>query len=174
MLQRHLLSWWWDYLVVLAWLVVVFLLVGVPTLLGSVELDGLWSRWPALAYLTSAALTVVPFLVYLVVAEAGPAHATLGKRRCGLTVVATDGSPPALGQAVVRNIVKVLPWQFGHMAAFRFAIDGQVSTAALVYDALSLVLLVAVAGPPLTRRRGLHEVVAGTTVTTRPRAVRPR
>lgn len=167
------MSWWWDYLVVLAWLVVVFVLVGVPTLVGVLDLDGVWSR-PALADLASAVLTVLPYLVYLAVTEAGPSHATLGKRRSGLSVAAADGSSPALGQVIVRNIAKVLPWQFGHMAVFRLAIDGQVSTTALVYDVLSLLLLVAVTGPPLVRRRGLHDVVAGTTVMIRASVGRPR
>ena len=162
-LRRRLVSWWWDYLVVIAWLLAVFVVVGVPTLLRVVDLRWLWSR-PASADVTSAALTVVPYLVYLIGTEAGSTHATLGKRRAGLTVAAAGGRPPALRQIVVRNFVKVLPWQLGHMAAFRLATVDRPSAAAVAFDALAIVLLVAVAGPPLARRRGLHDVVAGTMV----------
>lgn len=170
--RRRLTSWWWDYLVVLTWLGIVFLVMGMPTLLGVIDLESLWSG-PALADLATAALTVIPFLMYLVVTETRPSHATWGKRRSGLSVAAADGSSPALGQVVLRNIVKVLPWQLGHMAALRFATDTQIPTATACY-ALSLLLLVAVAGPPLVRRRGLHDMIAGTTVMTRASAERPR
>jgi uncharacterized RDD family membrane protein YckC len=161
--RRRLASWWWDYLVVVAWLLVVFVMVGVPTLLQLIDLRWLWSS-PALADVASALLTVVPYLLYLVGTEGGSTHATLGKRRAGLRVVAPDGTPPTLRQVVLRNVVKVAPWQLGHMAAFRFATGNSPSAAAIALDALALVLLVAVAGPPLARRRGLHDVVAGTTV----------
>jgi uncharacterized RDD family membrane protein YckC len=163
MRRRRLLSWWWDYLAVLAWLLVVFLVVGLPTLLGIVDLRWLWST-PARADVASAALTVIPYLLYLVGTEARPTHATLGKRRAGLAVAASDGSPPALRQIVARNVVKVLPWQLGHMAAFRLAVEVRPPAAAVAFDVLALVLLFAVAGPPLARRRGLHDVIAGTRV----------
>lgn len=113
-LRRRLLSWWWDYLAVLAWLLVVFLVVGLPMLLGWVDLEPVWSR-QITADLAVTALTVVPYLVYLVRTEAGPANATWGKRRSGLVVEAADGSPTtSTGRIAVRNLVKVLPWQFGH------------------------------------------------------------
>jgi uncharacterized RDD family membrane protein YckC len=162
--RRRLRSWWWDYLVVLVWLLVVFVLVGVPTLLDIVDLGWLWSR-PATADVASAALTVVPYLLYLIGTEAGPTHATLGKRRAGLGVAASDGTPPTFRQIVARNVIKVLPWQLGHMAAFRMAAEARPSAAAIAFDVLALLVLVAVAGPPLARRRGLHDVIARTTVT---------
>jgi hypothetical protein len=59
--------------------------------------------------------------------------------------------------------VKVLPWQFGHMAALRFAGGTALGTAA-VFNVLSLVLLALVAGPALAGRRGLHDRLAGTAV----------
>ena len=168
-LRRRLLSWWWDYVVVLAWLVVVFLLVGLPTILGWVDLRAVWSN-PATADVATAVLTVVPYGLYLVITEHGPRHATVGKRRAGLVVEAADGTTAGLGRIVVRNLVKVLPWQFGHMAALRLA-TGTEFASAMILDAASLLLLALIVGPVLTGRRGLHDRLAGTTV--RPASAAP-
>ena len=29
-LKLRLISWWWDYLLIVAWLTVVFVLIGIP------------------------------------------------------------------------------------------------------------------------------------------------
>jgi uncharacterized RDD family membrane protein YckC len=161
MVRRRLVSWWWDYVVVVAWLLIVFALVGVPVLRGWIDLPPVRPR-PVVADVAVTLLTVVPFLLYLVATEAGHRHATWGKRRSALAVRAIDGSPAASRRVFVRNVVKVLPWQFGHLAAVRFA-GGDVSAAAIVFDVLSVGLLALVAGPPFARR-GVHDWLAGTTV----------
>lgn len=149
----------------LAWLLVIVVAVGLPTLLGWVDLAPIWSR-PVAADLAVTVLTVVPFLVYLVRTEAGPARATWGKRRSGLVVEATDGPPAGTASIVLRNVIKVLPWQLGHMAAMRFSsgASGADIALAVVFDVASLTLLALVMGPPLLGRRGLHELIAGTAV----------
>jgi uncharacterized RDD family membrane protein YckC len=91
-------------------------------------------------------VSVLPYLGYLVVTEAGARHATVGKRRVGLRVRDRTASSPRLRQVLLRNIVKVLPWQFGHLAASRFATGGDQSEGT-VWFTLSMLLLVAVAGP---------------------------
>lgn len=149
----------------LAWLLAVFVVVGVPTLARWIDLSAVWSRRLA-ADVAITVLTVVPFLAYLVVTEHGPAHATLGKRRAGLVVTSVDGSVAGGRGVVVRNVVKVLPWQLGHMAAARFA-SGTVGATAVVCYVLSLLLLGLIVGPVLARRRGLHDLLAATTVVRR-------
>lgn len=160
-------SWWWDYLVVLAWLAVVFVAVGIPQLAGWVDLAGIWSR-PAVADVAVTLLTVGPYLAYLTVTEAGPHRATWGKRRAGLVLDDSEGAGTS-GQVLARNIVKVLPWQLGHMSAMRFATADAPTGTALVLFAASMVVLVAVMLPILVGRVGLHDRVAGTNV----RAVAP-
>ena len=187
--RARLLSWSVDYVVILTWLLVVLLVVGVPTLAGWVDLSAVWSRdWAADVAVT--VLTVLPYLGYLVVTEAGPRGATWGKRLVGLAVVrrpeaegpggATSGGAgmpaakrdygstpraPGLPRVFVRNLVKVLPWQLGHMSAMRFATEADAvrPDAVWLYGA-STVVLVAVALPPLLGRPGIHDVVAGTRV----------
>lgn len=187
--RARLLSWSVDYVVVLTWLLVVLLVIGVPTMAGWVDLSAVWSRdWAADVAVT--VLTVLPYLGYLVVTEAGPWGATWGKKLVGLAVVrrpagagpggATPGGAgmpatsrdrgstpkaPGLPRILVRNLVKVLPWQLGHMSAMRFATEADAvrPDAVWLYGA-STVVLVAVALPPLLGRPGLHDVVAGTRV----------
>jgi uncharacterized RDD family membrane protein YckC len=113
-------------------------------------------------------VSLLPYPGYLVVTEAGARHATLGKRRVGLWVRDRTASSPRLSQVLLRNIVKVLPWQFGHLAASRFATGGDQSKGT-VWFTLSMLLLVAVAGPPLLARPGLHDMLARTRVRDRRR-----
>ncbi|MGJ7442853.1 RDD family protein [Aquipuribacter sp. MA13-6] len=166
--RARLASWLVDYAVVVAWLVVVLLVVGVPTLEGWVDLTAVWSRaWAADVAVT--VLTVLPHLGYLVVTEAGPHRATWGKRRAGLVVVLATGAVPApVSRVLLRNAVKVVPWQLGHMSAMRFAegTDPVPAEAVWLY-AGSLAVLLAVALPPLLGRPGVHDLLAGTQV--RPR-----
>lgn len=100
-------SWGWDYLVVLGWLSLVFVVVGFPQLVGWIDLAWVWSR-PLAADVAVTFLTVVPYVAYLTMTEAGPARATWGKRRAGLTLDDPEGSI-TFGQVLVRNAVKVLP-----------------------------------------------------------------
>lgn len=161
-LRRRLISWWWDYAVVLTWLGVVFVMLGLPTLTGAVDLEKAWSRQGA-ADLVVTGLTVVPYFLYLLITENSAQHATWGKRRSNLAVVVMDGTPASRGRVAIRNAVKVLPWQFGHMAAMRFAGDAT-SGVGVLLSWMSLFLLLLVAGPVLVGRRGLHDKIAGTTV----------
>lgn len=156
------MSWGWDYLVVLAWLVLVFVAVGVPQLIGWIDLAGVWSR-PLTADVAVTLLTVVPYLAYLVTTEAGEAHATWGKQRVGLTLD-EHGGTLTFGRVLLRNAVKVLPWQLGHMAAMRFAVTDEPTASAVLLFVGSVIVLAAVVGPVLAGRSGLHDLVAGTRV----------
>lgn len=161
---RRMRSWAWDYFVVLGWLLIVLLCFGPVTAAGWIDMSPVMAR-PVAGDLFVTALTVLPYLLYLVRTEVGPAHATWGKRRSGLVVARACGAAPSARSIVVRNVIKVLPWQLGHMAATRFAL-GTGTVTAVVADVLSIALLAAVAGPPLWRRRGVHDLLAGTAVHT--------
>lgn len=157
-----MVSWGWDHLVVLVWLVLVFVAVGVPQLVGWLDLAGVWSR-PLTADIAVTMLTVVPYLAYLTTTEAGPTHATWGKRRARLTLREPGGSV-TFGQVLARNAVKVAPWQLGHMSAMRFAVADEPTASAVLLFVGSMLVLAAVVGPVLVGRSGLHDLVAGTRV----------
>ncbi len=160
----RLLSWWWDYLVILAWLVLVFLAVGLPQILGWIDLSPVWTDQNA-ADVGITLLTVLPYLLYLVLTETGPHHATLGKRRSGIVVISRDGADPGTGSVIVRNLIKVLPWQLGHMGTMRLATSMDPPPEAIWLEIGSLALLAAIVVPVLFRRPGIHDLVAGTRVT---------
>lgn len=162
MIGRRISSWWWDYLLIVGWLVVVFVVLGLPTLAGWVDLSAVWENRIA-ADVAITALTVLPWWVYLTVTESGARHATWGKRRAGL-IVSRSRDPLTTGNVALRNLVKVLPWQLGHLGASRFATQPDVTVLAMIFTVTSLVLLVMVAGPPLVGRPGFHDRMAGTAV----------
>ncbi|MGH3650711.1 MAG: RDD family protein [Acidimicrobiia bacterium] len=159
----RLASWGWDYLVVVAGLALFFVVVGLPQLLGWWDLSGIWvNQWAADVAIT--VLTVVPYLIYLVVSEAQDPHATWGKLKAGLRVVGRDGGPPRLSQVVTRDMIKVLPWQFGHMGAVRLINTSGADPAGTWLAIASMVVLVLIVAPILIGKAGIHDLWGGTRV----------
>ena len=112
------------------------------------------------------AATVLPTGLYLGLAEAGPAQASLGKRRLGLRVVDSGGGRPGAARIAGRTAVKLLPWQLAHLSIARMMVQDQRSritwpayVASLAIPVLSVVL--ALRDPA---RRALHDRAAGTRV----------
>lgn len=148
---------------ILAWLVVVFMTIGLPQILGWWDLSSVWSN-PWAADVAITVLTVLPWLVYLVWTEAGSQHGTWGKRRAGLAVTNRQGDHPETSAVIVRNVIKVLPWQLGHMGTMRLATAGSPPPFAIWLESGSLVLLALIVVPIVFGKRGVHDVVAGTRV----------
>ena len=160
---RRIASWWWDYLIILGWLLLVFLIVGLPQLLGWIDLAPVWTN-QSTADIGITILTVLPYFAYLFLTESKEPHATWGKRKAGLAVRGRDDAPPKGGAVFVRNLVKVMPWQLGHMGTMRLVATSEVTTTAIALQTGSLTLLVLIVVPILLRRRGIHEVLAKTQV----------
>ena len=96
---------------------------------------------------------------YPVVFEAGRRGATPGKRLVGLRVVQATGSPITIGQAVVRNFLRVVDgmplfsYAFGMtscLASRRFQRLGDLAAGTVVIYARVPVLPVVAAPPPIT------------------------
>ncbi len=107
-----------DYLVILGYLVALAVASLLLTLgpFGS-DWSGLLStplRKDLLAFLA----TVLPVATYFTWNEGSAAGATWGKRRVGLKVVDLDGQPLGKRRALVRSVVKFVPWQMAHTALF--------------------------------------------------------
>lgn len=103
---------------------------GVPQLAGRLDLAGIWTNQAA-AGVAITVVTVVPYFIYLFVTEAKPPHVTWGKRRANLAVMDTTGGPPSPRGVLIRNLVKVAPWQLGHMGSLRLATSEVVSSLAV-------------------------------------------
>jgi uncharacterized RDD family membrane protein YckC len=162
-LGRRVLSWLWDYLVILAWLAIVFLVVSLPQLIGWIDLSPIWTDQNT-SDVGITLLTVLPYFIYLYSTEVSDRHATWGKTREGIEVAAGSGASPGQGAVVIRNLVKVLPWQLGHLGTTRLVATEEVTTTALTFEFASLLLLAAIVIPIFFRRRGVHDLLAGTAV----------
>ena len=61
-------------------------------------------------------MTVFPVTAYFVLNERSSAGATWGKRKLGLRVVDSQYGRVSLGQALIRSVLKLAPWQMAHTA----------------------------------------------------------
>lgn len=89
----------WDYAAIAGWL--TFLAAATATSVGAGRplLKTSTSTSPLKTDVVITALTVVPVLAYLVSCEAGRNAATLGKRRCALTVSGRYAPAPPEGRS---------------------------------------------------------------------------
>jgi uncharacterized RDD family membrane protein YckC len=158
-------SWLGDWLVVAGWL--AFLTVA-----GLLVPSGRTAAAPGAARSTAdlvltdlgiAAVTVLPYVVYLSLTETSRRRATLGKRWAGLVVADAHGGTPGRDQVWLRNLVKALPWQLAHLGVTRIVLDVQLP-AAVVLQVLALALAAACMVPSLVGGRGVHDRLAGTRV----------
>ncbi|RSM98699.1 RDD family protein [Nonomuraea sp. WAC 01424] len=165
-LRPRLVAAGWDYLAIAGWLTLLAVVFVPLRLAGAGVFDGLGL---VATDLLITALSALPVGVYLVAGEAGRRRATWGKRRAGLVVATVAGERPGTARIVVRDVVKLLPWQCGHMAVSRL-VRGQETAfampllvAAYVLAGVSIVLLLA-----RRDRAPLHDLVAGTRVVPSP------
>lgn len=157
-------SWLLDWLVVGAWLGVLAV-VGllVRPLLAPAGGDPTTARELLTADLLITVGTVVPYLLYLVLTETSSRRATLGKRWAGLRVAAGDGAAAGTRAVWVRNLVKVLSWQLGHLGFTRGMFEIQVGLG-IGLGVAGTLLGLACAVPALVGGRGIHDTLAGTRV----------
>lgn len=112
---NRIVAWVVDWGCIVVW-VAITAAVGVPLFLAGVTgaLDTLTLN------LVAAAVVVFPVTFWLARLESGVRQTTPGKRLRRLVVVAAaDGSRSNLGQALLRNILKIAaPWLIGHAAVY--------------------------------------------------------
>jgi uncharacterized RDD family membrane protein YckC len=159
-LSRRLASLTWDLPVIAAWA----LFAGVVGVALNI-LVGLQPRSPWALDLQALLSLILPVILTFSYLEGSGRQATFGKRRMRLVVVDAGGRPPGFRRALVRSVVKLLPWQLGHSAVFHLA----AGSTSIVFLALSIgaqllmvasVLVMAIDA----RHRALHDWVAGTRV----------
>lgn len=123
-------------------------------------------RMDGLAFVTA----ILPVILYFTVLESSKSRATWGKRRMGLRVVHVSGRRLSRGRALVRSVVKFLPWQLAHTCLFHipgwpmeareppvWVITGLV----LAWAAVGLYIVTLAAGPT---RRTPYDWAAGSQV----------
>jgi len=110
----------YDYVFIFAYIVVLFgVNFGIILSAGALEEVSPLFAWPiakdAIAFLT----LILPVTLYFALQESSPHQATWGKRKVGLHVVNADGDRLTRRQALVRSLVKLLPWQIAHTCIYK-------------------------------------------------------
>ncbi len=59
----------------------------------------------------------IPVTLYFAICEASTWRASLGKHTLGLVVTRENGDPLSFGSALLRNALKFVPWELGHLVA---------------------------------------------------------
>lgn len=101
---------------------------------------------PLLSDLTTFVILILPVILYFAWQESSAKQATWGKRKVGLRVVTATGESLSLKRAVVRSLVKFLPWQLAHTSIYHiFGVESPPSWAtvglALVWVLVSAYLI---------------------------------
>ncbi|GAB6993361.1 hypothetical protein JCM19029_07170 [Salinicoccus sesuvii] len=107
--------------------------------------------------------SVVPIIIIFSVMEGSPPYASFGKRRTRLMVVYRGNS---LRGSLVRNTMKFLPWQFGHMSTISGMYHGFDTAFYFFFYALSMTLMIVYILMVIIRKdhRHLGDILAGSTV----------
>lgn len=149
-----------DWLFICAYLMVLFIIFMVVYLvfLGDIpEFTHLQSQ------LISTFTTVLPISIIFSILEGSAPYGSWGKKRTGLSVNYTY-SP--LKGSMIRNLLKFLPWQFGHMSTIYGIYYGFESLFSIICLMLSIGLAGTYIVMAFTRNDGRHlaDLIAGSKV----------
>ena len=103
----------------------VFILIYIALLLGTTSLVSwvfklkLDTLNPAAAELIAFATLTLPVILYFMLSENGRYAGTIGKRKMGLHVVSKALTKATIGQLLLRNCIKFLPWELAHFFIFQ-------------------------------------------------------
>lgn len=160
-LVQRLKALFLDWLLISAYLV---LLAVCATAVYSVLFDGVPEMTVLQAQLVAALTSVVPVIIIFSVMESSTERASWGKRRVGLEVK-YNGSP--IRGSIIRNVLKFLPWQLGHMSTIHGIYTGFDTPFAIICLTLSVFLTAGYVLMVSIRRDGRHlpDLLAGSRVT---------
>lgn len=165
---RRIIAYLLDCLLVFAILVVALqLVIFVPLRHIFIGSDNWFmSGWNTEAY---TLLTIsLPIWLYFILSEVSRWQATIGKRFLKLqTVDVTTKSKISLGQAVVRTIFKLLPWEIAHFTnnipTPMWYVSNPTFRVGFAIVPL-LVILYIVLAYATQNKQSLHDLIAGTVV----------
>ena len=135
---RRLLAFALDWLVIALWGGVLFGTVMVATGGNPPPPTNAW-----MAQGIGFSTMTLPVTLYFALCESSAVRASLGKRILGLVVTRDTGERLPFGSALVRNGVKFVPWEFGHMVAQQVVFSGEAGLPTCVWGAV----IVAFGGP---------------------------
>ena len=135
---RRLLAFAMDWLVVVLWGGVVF---GAVMIVSGGNPPRPASPWKAQAigFLTMT----LPVTLYFAFSEISALRGSIGKRILGLVVSRETGGRLSFGSALIRNGLKFVPWEFGHLVAQQAVVSGDSGVPGWVWGPV----IVAFGGP---------------------------
>jgi uncharacterized RDD family membrane protein YckC len=152
----------------------LILFITVPAILGAIGVLILyltvgfdWMQNGFLFWLYVFTVTSIPIWLYYSFLESSARQATFGMRIFGLQVTDTDGKRISFGRALLRTVIKLLPFEINHLVMFL--------PTPIWYDpnpgfrlgfvAVNALIILYFATMFLTRRKqSIHDLVAGTVV----------
>lgn len=105
---KRILAWIFDWLIIAGYACVVF---GLMWTLASLDILSLSALHPVKGQVIGFLTLTLPVVLYCIFTEAGSKHATFGKRIMKIEIM---GNPLTIGEIVLRNVIKFLPWEFAH------------------------------------------------------------
>ena len=157
-LKKRVMEFLFDYLFILAYLVFLFIvsmLIYIIFFNGVPEFTEIQSQW--LVFLTSI-LPITLLFTYLDYVKNG----SFGKVKAGLELVYQKKTVQA---SLIRNVIKFLPWQLGHMATIH-GFYSEFDVLSIILSNLATLLAVLLLAMTLFRKdkRHLGDLLAHTQV----------
>jgi uncharacterized RDD family membrane protein YckC len=135
---RRLLAFAVDWFVIILWSGVLF---GATMIATGGTLRWIENPWRSqgIGLLTMT----IPVILYFAICESSAMRASLGKRVLGLVVSRETGGQLSFGSALLRNVVKFTPWEFGHTITHQAVFSGEEGFPAWIWGPA----IIAVVGP---------------------------
>ena len=105
-----------DYFIILIY---IGLLLGITLLFSRIFQLKLDNVNPVTGGLIAFITLTLPVILYFTLSENGKYSGTIGKRKFGIHVVSKTLTKARLGQLLIRNCIKFLPWELAHFFVFR-------------------------------------------------------
>lgn len=156
-LKKRLFAIFIDYLVIIGFLIILFAVFSIFYL---VILDGVPEYSALDSQLLATFTSVIPVILIFTYLES--TGKSFGKNKTGLTIHFTKSKGIS---ALVRNIIKFLPWQLGHMGTIH-GVYNNFDIWSNILNVVSVSLLIILIGMAIFRtdKRHLGDILAGAQV----------
>ncbi|MDF2700341.1 MAG: hypothetical protein K0Q49_1899 [Haloplasmataceae bacterium] len=107
--------------------------------------------------------SIVPIIIIFSIMEGSNTFASWGKRKANLKVIYKD---MPMKRSIIRNTIKFLPWQFGHMSTINGIYKDFETPFSMIFFALSMTLSIIYILTAFIRKdnRHLADILAGSRV----------
>lgn len=153
-----------DYLLIFAYLVVL----AIFNILIFPSVQSLFNGSLVLAQFTGFLMVTLPVSLYFIISDSVIGRQTFGKRRMGIKVVNERNETLPILHAILRTILKFLPWELSHYLVYRLVYlgDGEVPLNYYIVGGIIYALMFAYILTALftKRKRSLYDIVVRTQV----------